>query len=123
MIDAWIALALRAVGSVDLRETPDLRGLVAAADWLNRAIPTHEELARGLASLSSRGLLAIDGSRVALAPLASEKLGGRRTIQKAWDHAKAWIASVPATLEPHAPPIDPATLRAAIDLYVGGASG
>lgn len=58
--DAWVLLAVT-YASHD--QPPDLLDVVAAADFINHAILTYEELSVSLAHLVHRGMIQVSGDR------------------------------------------------------------
>jgi hypothetical protein len=66
-----------------------LQDLIAMADGINHAIPTHQELQRSLGWLKHRGLVAKDGRTFSLTPGGAELLARCRkhnhTMMKVWN--------------------------------------
>lgn len=63
--DSWILLALAVR---NFRGSCSLRGLIAAADYLNRAIPVRAEIEGGINRLSAGGLAAVTPLGFSLTP-------------------------------------------------------
>lgn len=83
---AWIFLSIASSFST---EPVSLKAIINAADWINHAIPTHEELKISLGWLAGQKLIAKDGEAylltadgVALYKEVSDKF---RSMNKIWD--------------------------------------
>jgi hypothetical protein len=74
--DAWLLAALTE-GSRDGRPV-SLRDLVHDADWLNRRIPTFDQISYGLPRLVAAGFATVDGYRFRATPKA---IALRRTLK------------------------------------------
>ena len=71
--DAWVftAIAVRDLASCALTD------VIAAADAMNHAILTEDELAQGVGRLAASGLVSVEGDRFALTA-QGQALGSRR---------------------------------------------
>lgn len=67
--DAWILLSIALTARPD---GADLRGIIAAGDYINHAIFTGDELRGGLTRLTARGWVMHDGSCFSLMGKARE---------------------------------------------------
>ena len=114
--DAWILLSVSAGGST-------LRDVIAAADWINHAIPTAQELRTSLGRLRVWGLVERRGERFALTSAGGEMIervgATARTQMKVWDGVAAALAEL-EDLEHTPEEIADEDLRAAYREYTGG---
>ena len=116
----WIALALHYVEGVDLADATSLSRLISAADMIEHAVVSYDEVVAGLAELAARGWLTIDGSSCALAaavqPIVATSIedagypSPRAMTEVLGKHARF--------VEPAVPVIDRATFAEATRLYL-----
>ncbi|WP_426505624.1 hypothetical protein ACPPVO_47890 [Dactylosporangium sp. McL0621] len=113
MSDVWI---LRSIGGRDRATGAPLRGVLAAADYHNHAVPLEEEFCGAIGRLVAAGLVAADpaGDRYWLTA-AGVPLAERR------GSFAAVLADLERVALPAAPPwrLPAGTFRAAVDAYLG----
>ena len=84
--DAWVLLSLAAAS---FRGPCSLRGLISAADYINRAVIERAEIEGGLNRLASAGLVKISPTGFALTPRSRRLLLGleseTRSLLGQWD--------------------------------------
>ncbi len=71
--DAWLLAAITEVSPGG--QSVSLTQFVDAADWLNRAIPTFDEVSFGVPRLVAAGLMAVDGLALRSTPKARRARG------------------------------------------------
>ncbi|MEU0559898.1 hypothetical protein [Dactylosporangium sp. NPDC006015] len=92
--DVWI---LRSISGVDSARGSSLRGVIAAADYLNHAIPREDEFVAGLGRLAAAGLVEFD--------VAADRYWLTAAGQSSAAHRGTFIAGLAALPEP--PPASP----------------
>ena len=116
-VDAWMFMAV-AHGRREGRHAT-LEDLLAAADWINHAIPTDEELLGGLNRLISAGLLESRGNGFVLTHLGAAlfmKVQKRAGLWKQFDRLAVEFAELPTPMTPSWTP-DPTDIEVAIAAY------
>jgi hypothetical protein len=110
---AWILLSVPESGG-------KLQDLIAMADAINHAIPTHNELQRSLGWLKNQGLVVKKGRNILLTDrgveLLSRARSGHQTMMQTWERVTAELASLAGQ---EAPPDDVTVTeeKAAYDAY------
>ncbi len=103
--DAWILLALLYSGG---KEGTDLRATIAAADFINHAIPTYDELNGALARLQAARYLERRGRTYRVTPRvlsAYAEIGARRRlVQKELDDLQSFLGVEHSIDSPSSPP-------------------
>jgi hypothetical protein len=122
--DGWILVSLFFAGPVKRSDVAGWKLAIGAADWINHAVVTYEELSSSVRSLARHGLLVERaGGVVALAPAAKKGLAAaygtrkRMSVFKLWEAADALIARQkprPSTLKGPTPSV----YRRAVESYV-----
>jgi len=82
-------------GPTDGRQS--LRDVIAAADYIDHAIPTDLEVMIAVGRLSAAGLLAVDGDELGLTPKGQELLDPKRggSVYEARDRLRVDLAQLP----------------------------
>lgn len=126
MDDAWVALALHLVVSVDLDDDESLSSLIGCADVINHAILGYDEVTRSLDKLSARGWLAVEGRVCALTPEAASHVASamdQAGSPMAWTELKPALAAAPPFVAPHAPHPTPEAFAAGVRRYCERTNG
>ncbi|GGM34835.1 hypothetical protein ACFFX1_44360 [Dactylosporangium sucinum] len=113
--DVWI---LRSIGGVDSLRGSPLRGVIAAADYLNHAIPQEDEFAAAVSRLAAAGLVEFD--------VAADRYWLTAAGQSSAAHRGTFSAGLAALPEP--PPASPpqalpaGVFSAAVTSYLHGST-
>lgn len=91
LADVWM---LRAIGGEDLASGVSLRQVIAAADYLNHAIPLEEEFVGAVGRLAGAGLVGFD--------VAADRYWRTPAGQASGAHRGAFAAGMAALPEPSA---------------------
>jgi hypothetical protein len=83
--DAWIFWAIPVS-----EEGTDLRGIIGAADAINHAIPSREQIESSINRGLRAGLLERCGERLRFAPTHRKEVGEACSVSRAW--ARQWDA-------------------------------
>ncbi|MET7393509.1 hypothetical protein ABZS66_08455 [Dactylosporangium sp. NPDC005572] len=113
--DVWI---LRSIGGVDRVGGSPLRGVIAAADYLNHAIPQEDEFVAALGRLAAAGLVEFDvtADRYWLTAAGQSSAAQRGTFT-------AGLAALPDPPSASPPPALPAgVFSSAVTRYLQGSS-
>jgi hypothetical protein len=77
-----------AAGCRDPKESKTLSELLAAADGIQHAVPTFQEVDGGLARLSAAGLVSVTKGRIGLTANGRDvvsRTGGKRELMSKWE--------------------------------------
>ncbi|WP_238013709.1 hypothetical protein KZZ52_54895 [Dactylosporangium sp. AC04546] len=111
----WI---LRSIGGVDSAGGSPLRGVIAAADYLNHAIPREDEFVAAVSRLAAAGLVEFD--------VAADRYWLTAAGRSSAAHRGTFIAGLAALPEPppaSPPPVLPAgVFSSAVSRYLQGST-
>jgi hypothetical protein len=98
--DAWIWAAIGSAASYHQdKPTVSVADVIGAADGINHAIPTIEELQRAVNRLASAGYIAVDGMSFVAAEIT------RKAYDEAWEQSKGQgLTAVVYAIERQLPP-------------------
>ena len=100
--DAWLLLA---AGCRDPQESMTLSEVIAAADGIQHAVPTFQEVDGGLARLSAAGLVSVTKARIGLTASGRDmvfRTRGERGLISKWEaKLQAALGAAPWSTEYH----------------------
>ena len=116
--DAWVLWSIAAGSST----STSLRQLISAADYVNHAVPTYDEVAGALGRLlaagcierAGRGYRSSDSIGAVLASVRTPRSGGLKEINALFMH----LQTLPA-VDPVEKALSRSAYRRAVDGYVG----